>query len=173
MKPSHILFQLQGRIGRNLFWKFCPLVIISGLIIYSIVEAIFGSGAAFFFAFIPAAWMCIAIQTKRWHDRNRSGWWILITLIPYVGIIWWIIECGILPGTTGSNKFGSNPRINLLSGHRLAEPIQLPTDWAHPDESVTVLSVTKPQKCPICKGTRITEHSRSGWRCIECEHWWA
>ncbi len=50
-------------------------------------------------------WPGLAIQTKRWHDRNKSGWWNLIILIPIVGAIWTTIELGFLKGTPGENRY--------------------------------------------------------------------
>ncbi|TGR16409.1 DUF805 domain-containing protein, partial [Mesorhizobium sp. M8A.F.Ca.ET.197.01.1.1] len=46
---------------------------------------------------------------KRWHDRNKSGWWTLIGLIPIIGGIWLLIELGILEGTRGANQYGPDP----------------------------------------------------------------
>jgi uncharacterized membrane protein YhaH (DUF805 family) len=57
-----------------------------------------------------AAWMKLAVLVKRWHDRDKSGWWVLITLIPFIGWLWQIIECYFLPGTDGSNKYGPSPK---------------------------------------------------------------
>jgi urea transport system permease protein len=48
--------------------------------------------------------LCIAI--KRFHDRGKSGWWVLIGLIPVVGGIWCLVELGFLPGARGSNQYG-------------------------------------------------------------------
>lgn len=48
--------------------------------------------------------LCIGI--KRFHDRDKSGWWVLIALIPLIGWIWYIIEVFFLPGTRGPNKYG-------------------------------------------------------------------
>lgn len=45
------------------------------------------------------------VYIKRWHDRDKSGWWMLIVLIPLVGLIWFLVELGLLPGTPGSNRF--------------------------------------------------------------------
>ena len=50
--------------------------------------------------------MSLAIQVKRWHDRNKSGWWVLIGLIPLIGGIWALIETGFLAGDDGENRFG-------------------------------------------------------------------
>jgi uncharacterized membrane protein YhaH (DUF805 family) len=51
----------------------------------------------------------LAIYTKRWHDRNKSGWWSLILIVPIIGFIWFLVECGFLRGTEGSNDYGPDP----------------------------------------------------------------
>jgi uncharacterized membrane protein YhaH (DUF805 family) len=51
----------------------------------------------------------LAIGAKRWHDRNKSGWWNLIGFIPYIGSIWQFVECGSMRGTHGSNNYGGDP----------------------------------------------------------------
>ncbi len=54
-------------------------------------------------------WVGLAVGVKRWHDRDKSGWWMLIGIIPYIGGIWQLIECGCLRGTEGPNRFGGDP----------------------------------------------------------------
>jgi uncharacterized membrane protein YhaH (DUF805 family) len=50
----------------------------------------------------------IAVQVRRFHDQDRSGWMILLGFIPYVGsLIVFIFMC--LKGTTGPNRFGPDP----------------------------------------------------------------
>jgi len=58
---------------------------------------------------LAGLWIGLAIAAKRWHDRNKSAWWILIVFVPVVGGLWYLIECGFLKGTTGSNKYGADP----------------------------------------------------------------
>ena len=48
-----------------------------------------------------------AIYTKRWHDRNKSGWWSLIGFVPIIGGLWMLIELGFLGGDEGTNDYGS------------------------------------------------------------------
>ncbi|HUR42558.1 MAG TPA: DUF805 domain-containing protein [Aestuariivirga sp.] len=36
-------------------------------------------------------WPSLALYTKRWHDRGKSGWWTLILLIPIIGAIWALV----------------------------------------------------------------------------------
>ena len=48
-----------------------------------------------------------ALYTKRWHDRNKSGWWSLIGFVPLFGGLWLLIELGFLGGDDGENDYGS------------------------------------------------------------------
>jgi uncharacterized membrane protein YhaH (DUF805 family) len=57
-----------------------------------------------------AIWTGIALQIKRWHDRDKSWVWIFIAFIPLVGAIWALIEVGFLDGTPGPNKYGPSPK---------------------------------------------------------------
>ena len=51
----------------------------------------------------------IAVQVRRFHDQDKSGWFILLGFIPYVGgIILFVFMC--LEGTRGPNRFGPDPK---------------------------------------------------------------
>ena len=54
-------------------------------------------------------WIGLALAVKRWHDRDKSGWWVLINLIPLIGWIWSFVEVGCLRGTVGPNQYGADP----------------------------------------------------------------
>lgn len=54
-------------------------------------------------------WPHLATTVKRLHDRGRSGWFVLIALIPIIGVVWLWIETWFLPGTPGPNAYGSGP----------------------------------------------------------------
>jgi uncharacterized membrane protein YhaH (DUF805 family) len=47
---------------------------------------------------------------KRFHDRGKSGWWVLVFLIPVNAFIWMIVEMGLLEGEPGPNLYGPPPR---------------------------------------------------------------
>jgi uncharacterized membrane protein YhaH (DUF805 family) len=51
--------------------------------------------------FIPG----LAVSVRRLHDTDRSGWWILIFIIPLIGWIW-LVVLYCFPGTPGANRFG-------------------------------------------------------------------
>lgn len=60
--------------------------------------------------FLPS----LGLAVRRLHDIDRSGWWLLIGLIPLIGYLV-IIVFACLPGTRGANRFGLNPLDILAS----------------------------------------------------------
>lgn len=106
----------QGRATRSDYWlrTFLPILVIS--IVLSIVATVTStedqlSPAMFvYLAFsIFSIWPSIAVSVKRLHDRDQSGWWILIGLIPIIGSIYLFVVVGCLRGTVGENRFGPDP----------------------------------------------------------------
>lgn len=51
----------------------------------------------------------LAVGARRLHDTNRSGWWLLISLIPLIGAVVLLIFT-VQDGTPGDNRFGPNPK---------------------------------------------------------------
>ena len=119
-----LLFSFEGRVNRAKFW----LVNIGLLVVEVIVFGAAGGSAMItddpttmtmpsfgilgivgLLVFIVLFWAGLAVAVKRWHDRNKSGWWILIAFVPVIGGLWYFIECGFLPGTTGPNPYGADP----------------------------------------------------------------
>jgi uncharacterized membrane protein YhaH (DUF805 family) len=67
----------------------------------------------------------IAVTVRRLHDTDRSGWWILLGLIPLVGtIILLVFVC--LDGTPGPNRFGTNPKQSAMVGAQPDNPPAMP-----------------------------------------------
>jgi uncharacterized membrane protein YhaH (DUF805 family) len=58
---------------------------------------------------LPLSWPWVALQVKRWHDRDKSAMWLLLILVPGIGGIWTWVECGFLCGTVGKNEYGEDP----------------------------------------------------------------
>jgi uncharacterized membrane protein YhaH (DUF805 family) len=58
---------------------------------------------------IPLIWMSLAVSAKRWHDVDKSAWWILIGLVPFIGGLIALIFNGFIAGTPGPNRFGEGP----------------------------------------------------------------
>ena len=56
----------------------------------------------------------LAVTIRRLHDTDRSGWWVLIALIPLVGAIVLLVLL-MLTGTRGDNRFGPDPKASEAS----------------------------------------------------------
>jgi len=106
-------FSFDGRIGRQDFWLRYVLPYLGMLfvtVLFTSINENAGSTLSLIFSLI-AIWPSLAVIAKRWHDRNKSGWWILINIIPIVGSIWALVENGFLRGTVGPNHFGPDPLL--------------------------------------------------------------
>ncbi len=118
LNMKDIFLSFQGRISRKVYWLYGILgLLIGSLIAAGIVigiASVIGSWFNFllFPIYIMLIWASLAVQVKRWHDRDKSGWWVLISLVPVIGAIWQLVECGFLEGTQGDNQFGPVPRNN-------------------------------------------------------------
>lgn len=114
IKFSWLYWSFNGRIPRSVYWKWyvLPAGILSLLSLG--MDIAFETSISYdFFVFytlfiLIACYPGLAASVKRLHDRNRSGWFILISLIPFVGNIWLMIELLFLKGTKGSNMFGAD-----------------------------------------------------------------
>lgn len=58
---------------------------------------------------ILSIWVNIALHVKRYHDLGRSGMRFLLGLIPVIGPIWVLVECGFQKGNSGKNRYGADP----------------------------------------------------------------
>ena len=104
-----------GRARRKEYWMF---FLISALIsiVLTLLDILLGtysmeyeaglfSGLYSLLILLPS----IAVVVRRLHDTDRSGWWILISLIPLIGVIvLFVFIC--LDSQPGTNRFGANPK---------------------------------------------------------------
>ncbi len=120
-----LLFGFQGRANRAKWWLVALAIFVVELIVFA---ALFGSVAmsgdpeqiravvtapltliVLIVLGVVATWISVAIAVKRYHERNKSGWWILIVFVPIIGHLWFLIEVGFLRGTPGPNSYGPDP----------------------------------------------------------------
>ena len=120
MSVKSLLFSFRGRISRLPFWIVTLILIGWGLTFRQFFgpygpdhPMTIGPALVTIINFVAVVWINLAVQVKRWHDRDKSGWWALLNLIPVVGQIWILIECGILRGTVGGNRFGQESTSSL------------------------------------------------------------
>ena len=86
-----------GRARRSEYWYFVLFSLIIGLI--PIVNLIVG-----LISIIPG----IAVCVRRLHDIGKSGWWLLLCLIPIVNLILRVWYC--TDSQPGENQWGANPK---------------------------------------------------------------
>ena len=111
MDWQKLFLTYDGRINRQPFW-IGTLVLFGVNVVGTLIGAAIGGAVGNLIAVIfglAVLYPSICIAIKRWHDRDKSGWWILIVLIPLIGFIWYLVEVGFLQGTPGPNRFGEDP----------------------------------------------------------------
>ena len=105
-----ILFSFRGRVPRKVFWLYGVL---GPLLVSVMLEMLLGivgvsERRVEMLTTLLLVWPCTAVSVKRWHDRDKSGWWVLVYLIPLVGVLWTLIANGLQRGTAGPNRFGAD-----------------------------------------------------------------
>ncbi|KAB2899248.1 MAG: DUF805 domain-containing protein [Dokdonella sp.] len=126
MSWTQLLFSFEGRIGRAPYWYFVLAVtVLFGALFAWVGMSLFnaatvgdpsaaaqGGGiasSAMMLASLLVLWPSLAICAKRWHDVDKSAWWILVGLVPVVGGLVALVFNGFIAGTPGANRFGNPP----------------------------------------------------------------
>ncbi|MEH6563744.1 MAG: DUF805 domain-containing protein [Halopseudomonas sp.] len=98
----------QGRARRSEYWFFILFNIIAMTILGAVDYALGMQILAPIYVlatFLPS----LAVAVRRFHDTGRSGWWVLIALVPLIGsIIYLIFMC--IEGEAQANAYGPNPK---------------------------------------------------------------
>jgi uncharacterized membrane protein YhaH (DUF805 family) len=100
-----------GRARRKEYWMFALFNIIVLVLIGIVVGFVSQVGASALgtiyalLVFVPG----LAVSVRRLHDTGRSGWWLLISLIPLLGWIVLLIFV-VLDSQPGENQYGPNPK---------------------------------------------------------------
>lgn len=117
LEPIRNYASFQGRARRREYWWFEVFTVIVGLPLFIVDAMIVGvdtvaqygigplGGLAVLFFIIPN----FAVSVRRLHDRDKSGWWLLISILPLIGFIFLFYQY-ISSGTPGDNRFGPDPK---------------------------------------------------------------
>ena len=108
--------QFSGRARRKEYWYFTLFNVIFSVVL-SFVDGLTGtwnpesgvgllSGIYSLAVLIPA----IAVGVRRLHDTGRSAWWVLILLIPLIGVIIFLVFM-VLESQEGENQYGPSPKL--------------------------------------------------------------
>jgi uncharacterized membrane protein YhaH (DUF805 family) len=127
LMPYKRYADFSGRSRRKEYWMFVLFFVIVYAICYALIFtgmpkfdpatgqmaggggalSMLGSALLLIFAlgsFIPA----LAVQIRRLHDQDKSGWLVLLGIIPIANIVLLVFMC--LEGTRGPNKYGADPK---------------------------------------------------------------
>ncbi len=120
LMPLKRYAEFSGRSGRKEYWMFTlgQVLIFAAWVVLAIAAyKTSGSDTTDYMVIVLgliAAVMVIptlAVQVRRFHDQDRSGWYCLLNLVPYLGPML-LFGCMALKGTPGENRFGRNPYDN-------------------------------------------------------------
>ena len=137
MSMKELLFSFQGRIGRKTYWIWN---VVYYLMIVGFAMGMNVLAPSIAHLILPVFLIVIlvpdlAITAKRWHDRGKSSWWLLLNIPLVIGRmtvpvgdpslagqpsmlqaatsfaalvcgLWILVECGFLKGTDGEKQYG-------------------------------------------------------------------
>lgn len=119
-----LLFSSRGRIPRRTTWAVwagtCAVTVGLEVVAMTVAICVFHDRdppvlvlnvlvGLLIVVFVAIIWITFAVLLKRLHDRDKPVWWLFIILVPYVGILWVLVELGCLRGTKGPNRYGPDP----------------------------------------------------------------
>lgn len=100
---KHVYLLWNGRASRKTYWIFSTPIVA----LFLLVEFIFTNLNEYIYyaILVLVIYTSLMINIKRAHDRNRTGLFSLLLLVPLVSL-WPLVEFGFLAGTDGTNKYG-------------------------------------------------------------------
>ena len=97
-----------GRASRSEYWWWVGAVILAEIIAGVIAMIMPEVGMVLYVIIIIGAIIPgLAVAVRRLHDTGRSGWWLLLGLVPLLGIV--LIVFMVLDSEPGQNQWGSPP----------------------------------------------------------------
>lgn len=113
----------KGRARRKEFWMFVLFNLIFDIVVMiadNIIGTTFKVGSGYYAISMPYGWFFllyslaviipgIAVSVRRLHDIGKSGGWIFISLIPFIGAIW-LLVLFVLEGDLNPNTYGVSPK---------------------------------------------------------------
>lgn len=110
-------FDFQSRAARSEYWFWVLFVVLVNLGASIVDAGLYGSVDGPVTAVVVLALLVpgLAYAVRRFHDLGRSGWWVLLLLIPIIGpivVLVWFLQ----PGDSGANDFGPDRLATDPSG---------------------------------------------------------
>ncbi|CAM3571821.1 DUF805 domain-containing protein [Flavobacterium gelidilacus] len=107
-----------GRARRSEYWYFVLFNFLFAIAAYLIdvnlgLNFEKGSGGPFYLIYILATFIPgLAVAIRRLHDVDKSGWFLLIVFVPFIGGIW-LLVLFFSEGTIGKNNYGPDSKSNI------------------------------------------------------------
>lgn len=107
------LFVFQGRSRRSEYWWFYLFASLCSFVLLAISKAIVSDptlNALLTFVFqIGVIVIGLGLAVRRLHDVGKSGWWLFISLLPFIGAIWLIVLL-VTDSQMTANQYGESPK---------------------------------------------------------------
>ena len=97
-----------GRARRSECWWFALFYLIA-FVVAAIIDAVIGAPVVEFLVFLALIVPAIAVGARRLHDTGKSGWWLLISFIPFGGLV--LLVFTVQDSQPGDNQYGPSPKV--------------------------------------------------------------
>lgn len=130
MSLSQMLFSFNGRINRAKYWLYAVVAAVA-VFVAQVAMTLSANEAGepnpmilaiYIVVMLAVFWFGLTMAVKRFHDRNRSGWFYLLFLVPVLSI-WPLAEALFLKGVEGPNRFGDDP-LGAPGGEAAAQAME-------------------------------------------------
>jgi uncharacterized membrane protein YhaH (DUF805 family) len=101
-----------GRSRRSEYWYFVLFNLLVAVVlgfVDSALRKILGFGMFGLLYGLAVLLPGIAVSIRRLHDTDRSGWWLLLALVPLVGLV--LILFLVQDSDASTNRYGQNPKL--------------------------------------------------------------
>ena len=133
----------QGRASRREYWMFMGISLLISIVLEIVDALVFGEtpilGILYTLAiFVPS----LSVLVRRLHDTNRSGWWLLISVIPIIGIVV-LFVFALQSSQNEGNRYGDVSERTRIAEQTLADFIAQSRAAGQTDEQIKVALLEK------------------------------
>lgn len=104
-------FKAGGRLSRRGFWLHSLIVWVAFYLVWNVLGHSTATVATWLIN-VPAIAALAFICIRRLHDRNYSGWWLLLGIIPVAGAVWLVWQTALRRGVAQDNRWGADPLVD-------------------------------------------------------------